>query len=210
MAETKHCGECRRGNACTAREEGEGDFAEMCSGFASAPIDYQTGHWFEPSSVNEMQAFFVSRVPAIREAARACGYAIGLHGSMRRDLDLIAVPWRDGASSKDELAHAIALAACGLAREGRKYQWETKPAGRVATSLPLCWVDHDNPEFGDTPGMGHIDLSAMPETTAPQPSAALIAVLEEALLWDGVDDYGVPAVWAEKARAAIRAATGEK
>lgn len=136
--------------------------AALSTAPAPSQVEYRPGHWFEPKSIDEMQAFFTSRVPAIREAAREYGYAIGLHGSMRRDLDLIAVPWRDGAADKDNLAHAISMAACGLAREGRKYQWEAKPAGRIATSLPLCWTDHDNPEFGDVPGMGHIDLSVMP------------------------------------------------
>lgn len=33
----------------------------------------------------------------IWKVARECGYAVGLHGSMKRDCDLIAVPWTDEA-----------------------------------------------------------------------------------------------------------------
>ena len=102
-----------------------------------------------------MEAFYRSRLPAIRETARALGYGIGQHGSMRRDMDLIAVPWREEAAGRDELAHAIAMAACGITRSG-PYQWETKPRGRFAVSIPICWE-----EFYDMVSAGHIDLSVV-------------------------------------------------
>lgn len=35
--------------------------------------------------------------PILCEAARACGYALAIHGTMQRDLDLVAVPWVDEA-----------------------------------------------------------------------------------------------------------------
>lgn len=134
-------------------------------------IDYTPGNWYEAKDRDDLQAFFLSRLPAIREAAREHGYAIGLHGSLRRDMDLIAVPWREGASDKDVLAHAIAMAACGITRDG-PYQWEQKPLGRVAASLSCCW-----PRWFNEAGAGHIDLSVMgPLTAAPQaPAAALDA-----------------------------------
>lgn len=43
-------------------------------------INYTPGTWFKARTVDEMQAFFNSRLPAIREAAKECGYAIGVHG----------------------------------------------------------------------------------------------------------------------------------
>lgn len=119
---------------------------------------YTPGEWFEAKSRDDLAAFFAHRLPAIREAAQAHGYAIGVHGSMRRDLDLIATPWRDGAADKDTLAHAIAEAACGISRHGA-YDWEAKPLGRMATSIPCCWAT-----WHDEPGTGHIDLSVTPVT----------------------------------------------
>jgi hypothetical protein len=111
--------------------------------------------WTSVHSVDEMQAFFRSRLPAIREAARACGYAIGVHGSERRDFDLIAVPWVDAYSTPDELATAIMRAACGFTMAA--YRWENKPNGRIAVSLPICW-----PEWrSDALSLGMIDLSLM-------------------------------------------------
>lgn len=117
---------------------------------------YSPGEWFEAKDRDELAAFYASRLPAIREAAQLHGYAIGVHGSLRRDMDLIAAPWREGASDKDVLAHAIANAACGITRDG-PYQWEAKPAGRVATSIPCCW-----PTWHGEAGAGHIDLSVTP------------------------------------------------
>jgi hypothetical protein len=126
---------------------------------------YQHGQWFDARTVDEMQEFYLSRLPAIREAAREHGYAIGLHGSTRRDFDLMAMQWREDASDKDTLARAIAEAACGIRREGA-YDWEAKPEGRVATSIPICWTDHANPDFDNMVSAGHIDLSVIDTTPA--------------------------------------------
>lgn len=130
---------------------------------------YEPGRWFDARTIDEMQAFYLSRLPAIRTAAQEHGYAIGLHGSTRRDFDLMAMQWRADASDKDSLARAIADAACGIRREGA-YDWEVKPSGRVATSIPICWTDHSNPDFDNMISAGHIDLSII-ITAAPAPAA---------------------------------------
>ena len=46
-------------------------------------------------------------VEELRTVARELGYAIGTHGSMVRDIDLIAVPWTNEAVSAAELAEAL-------------------------------------------------------------------------------------------------------
>lgn len=53
-------------------------------------------------------------LPGIRESARKCGYAIAVHGSMSRDLDLIATPWVEAPESEAELAFQVAVACHGL------------------------------------------------------------------------------------------------
>lgn len=121
--------------------------------------DYVPGDWFMAHSIDEMQEFFMSRLPAIREAARKHGYAIGLHGSARRDFDLMAMPWREGAARPDVLASAVQLAACGITAE--KFFWEKKPLGRFATSMCICWTDHSE-QFAGMLSVGHIDLSLIP------------------------------------------------
>ena len=83
---------------------------------------------------------------AAREAARACGYALAVHGSERRDLDLIAVPWVKEACHPDELLRSIMLAVDAP-------EQNTKPAempnGRIAHTIVF-------------PGGSYIDLAIMP------------------------------------------------
>lgn len=114
--------------------------------------------WVHVNNRPEIEAFYLSIIEKIREAARTCGYAIGVHGSMRRDLDLIAVPWVDSCTGKDELARNIHSAACGI--EMQKYNWEIKPLGRTATCFPVCF-----PEWNE-PNVGHIDLSVVDAFTS--------------------------------------------
>lgn len=46
-------------------------------------------------------------VPALREVARRHGYALAVHGSLERDIDLVAAPWRDGATDAATLVAAF-------------------------------------------------------------------------------------------------------
>lgn len=127
-------------------------------------IEYQPGTWFTAGTIDEMQAFYLSRLPVIREAAKEHGYAIGLHGSARRDLDLMAMPWREGCADKNTLAITLQHAACGISYDKIPPQmWEQKPAGRWAISLPICWT-----EWTGMTSAGHIDLSVI----EPQKHAA--------------------------------------
>ncbi len=98
----------------------------------------------------------------LRETAREHGYALGVHGSLARDIDLIAVPWTGEACSQVELAEAIRRKAeevCGFAflhpLEDRPFfhggMPGSKPHGRLA------WAFH----LGGGP---YIDLSVMPPT----------------------------------------------
>jgi hypothetical protein len=68
----------------------------------------------------------------IWKAARDCGYAIGLHGSMKRDCDLIAAPWIDSATSAEELINTICYAINAKQLAG---SLERKPQGRIALTL---------------------------------------------------------------------------
>lgn len=105
-------------------------------------------------------AAFAWMIPHITAVARLYGYAIGLHGSMARDLDLIAVPWTEAAAPAETLVEAIRDAVGGIIRndpmhDGNKYDQQTrnpndKPHGRRAWSIYFS---------------GHrfyIDLSVMP------------------------------------------------
>jgi hypothetical protein len=90
-------------------------------------------------------------LPAVREAAKFKGYAVAVHGSLKRDIDLIAVAWTDQANPPDELIAAIRGAIGGILGNCHKHHGPTaKPHGRLAYTLI-------HPGF-----IGEIDLSIIP------------------------------------------------
>lgn len=111
-------------------------------------------------------ATFLDRV---RRVARACGYAVAVHGSQRpeRDLDLIAAPWTPEAVSADHLVHRLCEEVGLVERQVNTYadpegpriepNPEHKPWGRIAWSLAGC-PDHQ-----------YVDLSVAPRAGEPVP-----------------------------------------
>jgi hypothetical protein len=73
-----------------------------------------------------------SILPPVREVARFNGYAVAVHGSLKRDIDLIAVPWTDQAIEPDALADKIAGAISGVLGNCLRREPGEKPHGRVA------------------------------------------------------------------------------
>lgn len=106
-------------------------------------------------------------IEPLREVARSLGYAIGVHGTLKRDIDLIACPWTSEAVSAGELAEALRRKAAELnpagvafiaPHEDEKYRRlgspGAKPHGRIVWSFHLG-------------GGPYIDLSVMPRTEPP-------------------------------------------
>lgn len=81
-----------------------------------------------------------------RRVALTFGYAVAVHGSQTRDLDLIAVPWVEDAKPPEAMIQAIADAVDGY----YKPRATDKPHGRRAWSI---YMGH---------GGAYIDLSVMP------------------------------------------------
>jgi hypothetical protein len=94
-----------------------------------------------------------------RLIAWAEGYAVMMHGSFTRDLDLLAVPWDDRACEAEHLVRRIE-AATKLRAIAKPPT--VKPHGRLAWTLAF-------PKFGDP---RFVDLSVMPRF-APAGLAAL-------------------------------------
>ncbi len=78
--------------------------------------------------------------------AREHGYALALHGSVTRDLDLVAIPWVKEAQSMERLVIAFADVLGVLTNS---ITVEDKPHFRRTYTLP-------------TDGGGYIDLSITP------------------------------------------------
>ena len=92
-------------------------------------------------------------IAPLRSKARELGYALGVHGSIKRDIDIIACPWTAEAVDAETLAEAMrgeTERIIGFAVYGGDGPWprNDKPHGR------LCWTIHFNGTY--------IDLSVMP------------------------------------------------
>lgn len=103
---------------------------------------------------------YEQRLPTLQMVARSHGYALGVHGSGERDLDLIAAPWVADASAPDVLVEALRAAIDGFiihdqdaeAGDYTRRNPHPKPHGRLA------WAIH----LHDPGGRLYIDLSVMP------------------------------------------------
>ncbi len=83
----------------------------------------------------------------LREEAFKHGYALALHGSLQKDLDVVAVPWVEVVSDPDTLAKALCNRANGVIVDGsvrnefgifiRETNPKKKPHGRLAYTIHL-------------------------------------------------------------------------
>lgn len=107
-----------------------------------------------------MKEQYAQRLPILRETARKHGYALGLHGSGERDLDLIAAPWVENASPPDVLIEALRACIDGYIinvddddpGDYTRRNPEPKPHGRLA------WAIHLHCPCGRL----YLDVSVMP------------------------------------------------
>jgi hypothetical protein len=97
---------------------------------------------------------FLKHIELLRQNARNRGYALAVHGSLVRDIDILAVPWTPEAESARHLKEGLVSLLKAL--QGGKGVYASrratrKPHGRVAYVIHL--------------GGTYIDLSVMPRRT---------------------------------------------
>lgn len=81
--------------------------------------------------------YAMTYIPLERVAWRH-GYCLALHGSMGRDLDIVAIPWTDDADSPDVLLTAVCKFIVGQAKVDIKPGPPTQKAhGRLAYAIPI-------------------------------------------------------------------------
>ena len=109
--------------------------------------------------------YFKKLIGPLTERAKELGYTLSVHGSLKRDIDLIACPWTLDAEHPFILARELRLAAekitgyaKPLMRERNDWfelgQPGSKPHGR------LCWSFYLDQRR--TPNGPYVDLSVMP------------------------------------------------
>jgi hypothetical protein len=103
---------------------------------------------------NMMPAMYSHSIHTIQMIGRASGYALAIHGSMQRDLDIVAVPWTDKAVKPRKLVKRLCK-QLDLMFDPKRNPTK-KPHGRLVWSLLFS-----------SGGSGFMDLSVMPPTPKP-------------------------------------------
>ncbi len=99
---------------------------------------------------------YAALLPTLQRVARECGYALAVHGTMTRDLDLIAAPWTEEATDDETLTEAL-RAAVGGKIYGAMHNAKTGKTDLNPVSRPhgrKGWVIHL--------GGPYLDVSVMP------------------------------------------------
>jgi hypothetical protein len=90
---------------------------------------------------------YAATIHELRAVARSLGYALTVHGSIKRDIDLVAIPWVEEASAPEVLAEALRAETeriIGFAVFGCDGEFpRPKPHGR------MCWTIHFNGTYID-------------------------------------------------------------
>lgn len=100
----------------------------------------------------------------LKDIAEDYGYNLVIHGSMIRDLDLIAIPWTETARDPDKMIFEMQEYMTGYktVKPNGKPTYTDKPHGRKAVTIELnrgdrhgAWVRFKDKEF-------YLDISIMP------------------------------------------------
>lgn len=91
----------------------------------------------------------IGAVAVVKAVAKRIGYAVAWHGSLCRDIDLMAMPWTEDAVEPEELVKQIMEVVGGAYTTGQKNP-SVNPHGRLSYAINLH------------PSAVYIDLSVMP------------------------------------------------
>lgn len=95
-------------------------------------------------TTNGRAAFYAAMWNDLRQAAMDCGWALGLHGSLNSDMDIMAMPWVKEAILADDMIQHL-INTCfhddGIMKKiGYQKDETSKPNGRVVYTLSI-WAD---------------------------------------------------------------------
>jgi hypothetical protein len=108
---------------------------------------------------------YVAIYAQMAEAARSCGYALAVHGTLGRDLDVIAIPWTEEATSPEEVVRVMAETCARRAGPDLVVGKSSRvgPHGRMGYAIPFRLG-------GDDPmDPGYVDVSVMPRSAKETP-----------------------------------------
>lgn len=102
----------------------------------------------------------------MKTIARDMGYNLVIHGSMARDLDLVAIPWVDDPKSELELIDALSLHITGIKAHEKHwkeiYMYSTLPGGRHSYVINVNRRQTDREGNYQEDPQYYIDISVTP------------------------------------------------
>lgn len=110
--------------------------------------------------------FYAVTYAELRLVAKKHGYALALHGSLRTDLDIVAIPWVEDCSDEETLVKAI-VEACGGAISPNSGNPGIKSHGRHAWTILLMGCSATVPT---SERATYVDLSVMPRFSKDVPA----------------------------------------
>lgn len=104
--------------------------------------------------------FYAYVFDRLKHIAKDFGYNLVLHGSMNRDLDLIAIPWVDNPEPEIKLIKALDYSINETSRSlEHRFQHSVLPGGRNSYVIDICrsgeWNKYQDEEY-------YIDISVTP------------------------------------------------
>lgn len=123
-------------------------------------------------ALKPLPGYFAIYYQCLAKRALELGYALAVHGTMARDLDLIAVPWFDWSVSNEAFVEAIREHVSGEIVEHPspdvERQGGLRPHGRRVWSIQLG-------------GGPYIDLSVMPTSNPVASLRSRVEAMEAAI-----------------------------
>lgn len=89
-------------------------------------------------TTNGRAVFYACLWNDLRQAALNCGWALGLHGSLNSDMDIMAMPWIEGASDSALMIESLEACFGGSDRLIFKTKVSTdKPNNRIVYTIHI-------------------------------------------------------------------------
>ncbi len=94
---------------------------------------------FDRKSISEngKAAFYACILEDLKKAAYDCGWALGLHGSLSHDMDIMAMPWTEDATSSDDMVMHLSDMCFGESPFHILCSKDEKPHNRVVYTIPI-------------------------------------------------------------------------
>lgn len=89
---------------------------------------------------NGRASFFACIWDDLRNAAMDCGWALALHGSLKSDMDIMAMPWVEGAKPVEEMIQALVNCFTDNSLSQQLRRTGSMPNNRTVYSIPI-WAD---------------------------------------------------------------------